>query len=63
MGITQVVWAKSATLAIGLIMVSKPVVPYPPVTNIVGVVTPGKFISLPVTLLGGTYEAPGTIAF
>lgn len=62
-GIVQVVWAKSATLAIGLITISRLVNPSPPVTNTVGVATPGKFTALPVALAGGTYDAPGTVAF
>jgi len=67
-GTAQVVWAKSATLAVAMITVSKPVNPAQPVTNTVGVATPGKFTAVPVnvvgavTLLGGAY-GPGTIAF
>jgi hypothetical protein len=62
-GSAQVVWARSAALAVGLIEISKPVTPYPPVTDLVGVVTPGKFTSLPVTLTGGGYGASGEVAF
>ena len=58
----QAEWAKSGTLAIGNIMISKAVSPPQPVTNMVGVITPGKFTSLPVTLKGGDYNS-GTIAF
>jgi hypothetical protein len=65
-GFSLPVWAKSGTLAIGLITVSKPARPPSPgpATGIVGVVTPGKFTALPITLAGaGEYEAPGAIAF
>ena len=62
-GTALVVWAKSATLAIGWFDVSKPVTPYLPVANTVGVVTPGKFTRLPVALRAGTEEAPGNVAF
>jgi hypothetical protein len=62
-GFAMVVWAKSATLAIGLIMVSKPINPQPPLTTILGVGTPGKFTALPATLLPDADAAPNTIAF
>ncbi len=65
-GAAIVVWAKSAKLAIGLITVSKSVPPQSPgpLTVMSGVATPGKFTSLPVTLMRGIgYEAPGLIAF
>jgi hypothetical protein len=62
-GSAQVVWAKSATLAIALVTISKPpAIPPQPVSNAVGVATPGKFTSLPITLTGGAY-GPGDIAF
>ena len=61
-GFAQVVWAKSGTLAIGDIEISKSVDLLPPTTNIVGVVTPNKFTSLPVTLVGEGYSS-GRIAF
>jgi hypothetical protein len=61
-GFTQAEWAKSGTLAIGNIEMSKPVNPPPPVTNMFGVVTPDKFTSLPVTLIGSSYSL-GKIAF
>lgn len=61
-GSAQVDWAESATLAIGFIEILKPVNPPPPVTNMVGVVTPGRFTLLPVTLKGEAYGL-GAIAF
>jgi hypothetical protein len=63
-GTATVVWAKSATLAIGWTAVSKPVSPDPPITNLVGVITPGKFTSLSGIPVGnGGYEVPSMIAF
>jgi hypothetical protein len=59
----QAEWAESGTLAIGDILISKAVNPLQPVTNTIGVTTPGKFTSLPVTLKGGSYNSPGAIAF
>jgi hypothetical protein len=63
LGFAQVVWAKSAALAIGVIAVSKPVVPMYTFTDMVVVATPGKSTSLPVTIVGGGDGAPGTVAF
>jgi hypothetical protein len=63
-GTATVVWAKSAALAIGWIAVSKPVTPYPPITNEVGVLSPGKFTALPSVQVGtGGYEQPSMVAF
>jgi hypothetical protein len=59
-----VMWAKSATLLIGWIALSKPVSPDPPITNMIGVITPGKFTSLSNIPVGsGDYEMPNLIAF
>jgi hypothetical protein len=63
-GTATVVWAKSAALAIGWIAVSKPVTPYPSLTNEVGVLSQGKFTTLPSIQLGsGGYELPSMVAF
>jgi hypothetical protein len=59
-----VMWAKSATLLIGWIALSKPVSPDPAITNMAGVITPGKFTSLANIPVGsGGYEMPSMIAF
>lgn len=50
-GATEVLWAESASLVIELTNVSTPPSPtpdLPPMTNFVGIVTPGRYISLPV---------------
>jgi hypothetical protein len=63
-GTATVVWAKSSTLAIGWIALSKPVSRDPPITNMVGVIAPGKFTSLSNIPVGrGGYEMPSMIAF
>lgn len=62
-GFVQVLWARSAELAIGLIVISKPVTPHPLATNAVGAVAAGKFTPLPVPPDGGAYTVPGTVAF
>jgi hypothetical protein len=56
-------WAKSATLAIGLIEISKPDKHPLPAPNMMGVVTPGKFTMLSVAPKAITYDSPGEIAF
>jgi hypothetical protein len=61
-GITQVLWAGSATLAIAEIVYTGLVSPYPQMMNTVGVVPPGKLAPLPVHL-GETYDGTGSIAF
>jgi len=62
-GTATVIWAKSAALAIGWIAVSKPVTPYPPIANEVGVLSPGNFTSLPGLKVGTGEENPSMIAF
>jgi hypothetical protein len=59
-GGAQAEWARSSTLAIGDIEISKPGTPPPPGTSIFAVITPAAFTSLPLTGGGGT---PGAIAF
>jgi hypothetical protein len=67
LGFAIVVWAKSGALAIGVITVSKLTAPPSPgpFTVRAGVVTPGKFASLPIIVTDDPagYEAPGGIAF
>ncbi len=63
LGTAQVVWAKSAALAIGVIEVSKPGVADYAFTNMVVAGTPGKSTSLPATIAGGGGVAPGSVAF
>jgi hypothetical protein len=65
-GYINVLWAESAALVIALTTVSTPPSPtpdLPPLTNLVGVITPGKYIPLSVRVAGATYEAPGIVAF
>jgi len=62
-GTATVIWARSAALAIGWIAVSKPVTPYPPIANEVGVLSPGNFTSLPGLKVGTGEENPSMIAF
>jgi hypothetical protein len=59
----QVMWAKSAALAIALVQVIKSAVPHPLITNTVVVGTPGKPASLPIIATGDIFGAPGTVAF
>jgi hypothetical protein len=59
-GVAQAEWAKSGTLAIGNIEISKSAVPPAPVISVFGVITPDRFTSLPLTEGGGI---PGAIAF
>lgn len=67
LGFAVVVWAKSAALAIGVITVSKLAAPPSPgpFTVRAGVVTPGKFASLPIIVTDdpAQYEGSGGIAF
>jgi hypothetical protein len=65
-GFTIAVWARSAALAVGVIAVSTPTTSPDsgPFTVRVGIVTPGTFTSLPVTLTQPSeYEAVGELAF
>jgi hypothetical protein len=63
-GTATVIWAKSATLAIGWFAISKPGKPGQPIMNEIGVITPGKFTPLAGIQVGtGDYEQPSMIAF
>ena len=63
-GTATVMWAKSATLAIGWFAISRPLGSGPPITSLIGVITPGKFTSLSnIPVGGGGYEISSMIAF
>jgi hypothetical protein len=63
-GTATVVWAKSATLAIGWFAISRPLGSGPPITTLIGVITPGKFTSLSNIPVGsGGYGMLSMIAF
>jgi hypothetical protein len=59
-GVAQAEWARSGTLAIGNIVISKAGVLRASTAYIIGVISSGTFTSLPLTLTGGS---PGSIAF
>jgi len=58
----QAEWARSGTLAIGNIQISRPGVPSAPGTSIFGAITPNEFTSLPVSPIEATV-IPGAMAF
>ena len=65
MGTTVALWARSAGLAVALITITKPARPpaFGPLTARVGLLTPGRFTSLPVTMAGMADEDFSLIAF